>query len=301
MWCNSNRTSAILKHPVLLSPSDSAAKRKQPDPRCRRRCRPWLKDRAEVKWAHAANTRYELLTALVSEDVDFIEADVRTVGHELVMQHLPNLVPSFLKDSAVALSFADFLTIVIDMNLTQPQHKRKGVKLDFKDTESAVRCFAILRERWDQIRQADVQIILNADVVPGPGYSSTLPKVSADQFIRGALLDLPGATISLGFAMGPSNGAYTDGMVQRMLDLCSCYRLESDVTFALSALHASKSGPQVEKLRRAAPSFSISLYGPTLRSTREWMRTLDPRAFFVDTAPCGPLLYPVLWPFFAAT
>ena len=146
--------------------------------------------------------------------------------------------------------------------------------------------------------------MLNADIVAGPGYSSSLlPKVSADQFIRGALLDLPGATISLGFAMGPSNGAYTDGMVERMLDLCSRHGLESgvNVTFALSALHASKSGPQVEKLRRAAPSFSISLYGPTLRSTREWMKTLDPSAFFVDTAPCGPLLYPVLWPFFAAS
>ena len=96
-------------------------------------------------------------------------------------------------DKTSDLTFAEFLSEVIAAN--SGQNKAKGIKLDFKDIESVEPCLKLLRK---QARKIDFPVWLNADVLVGPGNSSTVP-VDAERFLNLTQNYAPFATLSLGW------------------------------------------------------------------------------------------------------
>ena len=78
--------------------------------------------------------------------------------------------------------------------------RKVGVKLDFKELATVERTLEELDGELPE--RTGVPVLLNADVLPGPGGAQQAP-LDAERFIGRCATARPGAILSLGWTHGP--------------------------------------------------------------------------------------------------
>lgn len=164
--------------------------------------------------------------------------------------------------------------------------RKVGVKLDFKELAAVEHTLEVLDNALPE--RLGVPVLLNADVLPGPGGAQQAP-LDAERFIGCCATARPNAVLSLGWTHGPGLPlGYSAAMVNRMTDLCERAVLRgSNVTLAASATHLWAS--QRRQRERLLTYFSgtdrtLTLWGPSSPRVKRWIDTLDAHSTFVDTA-----------------
>ena len=164
--------------------------------------------------------------------------------------------------------------------------RKVGVKLDFKELATVERTLEELDGELPE--RTGVPVLLNADVLPGPGGAQQAP-LDAERFIGRCATARPGAILSLGWTPAPGLPlGYSAAMVDRIVDLCErVVPRDSQVTLAASATHLWAS--QRRQRERLLEYFtrrnrSLTLWGPSPPRVKRWIDTLDNHSTFVDTA-----------------
>lgn len=142
-------------------------------------------------WAHSICSRKDLAKALADDNITAIESDVIVSKGVVVMAHPP------AKTSDLTLQ--EFLNAC-------HEDGRRHIKLDFKSLEAAMQSLAILAEMRSMFVLKGQAVILNADIVPGPGCSAikcSHDKRLAEGFLQAVAEYCPGAPVSLGWGLNP--------------------------------------------------------------------------------------------------
>lgn len=146
-------------------------------------CLPCLPDPEQV-WSHGTNSFAEFSEAIRDTAITAIEADI-VMGRDISTPHADSDVPImshppiFESDLSVA-KFLDQATRGKDSRTLA-----KHLKLDFKD-------FRTVEPTLESFKSLNVNgngktVFLNADVLEGPGKSSTDVTVAADEFVQKCL------------------------------------------------------------------------------------------------------------------
>lgn len=223
-----------------------------------------------VTWAHAVNSMQKLTDALTGEKM-MIEADVLLGEVNGTKPAIPIMAhpPSNSSD----LSFEDFLIGVINA-VDEEETAKKGIKLDFKQTEVIEPALQILQSYR---RKIDFPVWLNADVLQGP-VNSTKSPVDAREFLRLTQLHFPKASLSLGWTtlygkdvsklengVHPvaeiTSGGYTKAQINEMVELVSSLNegKQPKITFAVRA--GLIANTRSEYVLTLLPHGSITLWG----------------------------------------
>lgn len=223
----------------------------------------------EQVWAHSCVSKKKLETALQDPTVTAIEVDVAMgyftgSGDEVVpvMAHPPILTSD--------LTFEDFLEELI-------RDGRRHVKFDFKDLEAVPRCLPLLAQHSGELAANGQAVWLNADVLPGPGLRRWSGGVlNAEEFLRTAEEQCPGAHLSLGWKANPvGSEAYNEADCRAMADLCR-HHAKQNVVFAVAARTAAKNFEPLAALLAQVPGsqllFWTGAWEPPLLQTT--LRTL---------------------------
>ncbi|XP_015598599.1 protein FAM151B isoform X2 [Cephus cinctus] len=184
----------------------------------------------KITWAHAVNNSTELNNALAKADIMMLEADIvlGTLNDDSSTEQIPIMghPPANKSD----LSLEQFINTVA-------ANGKKGVKLDFKTTEVFNQSLSILAKLH---KNMTFPVWLNADILPGP-VNATANPVDARSFLTGAHKTFPESTLSIGWttrygsADNITEGTYTSGMVQRMVDIVSSSNITQSITYPVRA------------------------------------------------------------------
>ncbi|GBO98683.1 Protein FAM151B [Eumeta japonica] len=165
-------------------------------------------------------------------EVDMIEADI-VLGHLIGNDGPPIPIMAHPPATSSDLSLADFLYTIADHNAGADNPK--GVKLDFKSIEA-------FEASQDQIApfskpEVNFQLWLNADILPGPVNSSTVP-VDAFRFLK-LSSGHPRAVLSIGWTTNyggdVTSGRYEEGHAEEMLRVLKESLVSQTVTFPVRA------------------------------------------------------------------
>jgi len=190
-------------------------------------------DLTVVVWSHATNTM-DMLETAIEDDTMMIEADVSVgEGGAPIMAHPP--------DNTSDLTLLDFLNTVI---AASKRGIKKGMKLDFKYIEIVAPSLSILKTLESELQ---FPVWLNADILPGPGGSST--PVDADSFLSQVTQHFPTATLSIGYTTS-AEGKYTKEQLQQMFDILKGKNITAPVTLPLRACLAARSIPEITEFMK---------------------------------------------------
>lgn len=218
-------------------------------------------------WAHATNSRKKFEEAISNSSVSAIECDVlMSSGHpsEPILAHPPS------RESC--------LTVALMLRLMTPQkggkgNLRKHLKLDFKEIP-ALKPTLDLISNLDFTNTFQNEIMLNADILPGPGFDKNDPSiVSSSIFLETCLdyiqqLKVKNPNILFSFSLGfkcnwqAKEGYYLATQVSEMTELVHHYRLASTkvgvkVILALNARLLGKSLPVFDAFMTEYPESTI--------------------------------------------
>lgn len=202
-----------------------------------------------VTWAHAVNSKAKLDAALRGPAM-MLEADVSMACNS----PYPLPVMAQPPDSASDMTLEEWL-------YTAVCHNNKGIKLDFKCTEVVEPACRIL----DKIAvKFNGPIILNADILPGPGNPSNLP-IDLWTFLILCRARFPNSILSIGWTAEVISDSsqklgYTEEMIDRMIGLVKEYRLTQPVMFPVCASHLKYSVPEIESLLFQVPNGSLTVW-----------------------------------------
>lgn len=246
---------------------------------------------AEQTWAHAVSSWKDLTDALNDPHITAIEADVLMGSLHRGGPHPSDLIPIMAHPPSKVsdLSCDDFVRACV-------QHGRKHIKLDFKDLDAAAQCAPVVRGFAERLRQNGQAVLLNADIMNGPGRRYGGVPVPADKFLEVVASHCPGAPLSLGWRVRPVvRDWYTEDDVARMRGVYESYtaRLDSEsagVVFPVSLRLATKSVSALSTLvlgARAIPSSQLLVWTgagelPPPSSTLLEARTLFQKAGLSD-------------------
>lgn len=184
-------------------------------------------------------------------DVQMIEADIvfgyltddPTREMQPVMAHPP------IEFSDISLR--SFLNQVQTFNQNSPKDKQKGVKLDFKSTETFESSLPMLMELWISM---DYPVWINADIYRGPLNNTQTTPVDATTFFNGTK-SLPNATLSTGWTTrwgaNFTEGHYTDEQVNEMIQGIKINNVTNPITFPVRAGIAAQSLTQLDHLYKS--------------------------------------------------
>ena len=185
-------------------------------------------DGIEIKWAHAVNSRKKLSDCLKDDNIQMLEADIILGENNVpIMAHPPNN----LSDITLSHWLADVFS-----------YGKKGIKLDFKQTEAISPSLSILKPIMELAN--NIPVILNADILSGPNNNQSKP-VDARVFFKkckhfsNAILS-PGWTTSF---IGSSSEGYSWAHVNQMFELVKDTNLH--VTFPVRASLVRQSKEQL--------------------------------------------------------
>ncbi|MBI1774535.1 MAG: DUF2181 domain-containing protein [Proteobacteria bacterium] len=219
----------------------------------------------EMNWAHGVNSSTALDAYLSDADTHVIEADISWLPEAggVMMAHPPA--------STSDLTFEAWIEAVAGGG--------KGAKLDFKHPAVVDPCLAKLTSMRAAGRLA-IPIMLNADVLPGPGGDPSLFQAAGFIARCGAFRE---AVLSLGWTTGPvAGGSYSEAMALDMLRLAA--PVDGRVTVCLRAAPIAASSGAVARLQ-AAPGAWITVWNgraDPLVTPAEARRLTDPRRSFYD-------------------
>ncbi|XP_042344598.1 protein FAM151B [Plectropomus leopardus] len=202
-----------------------------------------MRDAAEVRWSHAANSASRLTDAL-SGPTHMIEADIIIRGgdpKEPIMAHPPDT------DSDITLR--EWLEGVKAYN--------KGIKLDFKSLEAVSPSVALLDE---VLAEPSRPVWINADILCGPGGQA---RPLEPQAFLSAVTALPTHTVlslgwTTGWTAGTDNAGYSWDMVHAMED--TCRDLKHPVTFPVRAALLAQSFSQLSWLLQQSDRYTLTVW-----------------------------------------
>lgn len=200
----------------------------------------------DIVWTHAVNDRKTLEQVCKSPNIMMVEGDISCVSktEEIVMAHPPRaehtqtleewLREIVQKPKGGKLYFDEWFAAIIKCG--------KGTKLDFKDPRTVVPCLKILQTMNGE---NTVPVLLSADVLQGPGGSSSLFK--AEEFVSVCKQFYPDAILSLGWMTGyTENGKYERELFEEILNITKLY--EGPVTITLRACFLQESHEEIKWL-----------------------------------------------------
>ena len=248
---------------------------------------------AEIVWSHATNSRKQLSEVLTGGREHMIEADILmgTLCEEKgrvvpIMAHPPHTESD--------LDFESFLRIVAEHNRSNPERKKLGIKLDFKDPAAVPLCLESLKGK-----ECDFPTVwLNADIWQGPGGGPS--KFHAAEFLQDCGKVCCGLTwaLSVGWTTGGHAGGpqhpYGADHVETALESLAAVPKGSDaygVTFPISAYHAFLGRAQIQRLLDAHPRFTLTVWGEVPNpQCEEWLEEMKATGrCYVDTKPPGKI------------
>ncbi|XP_017776352.1 PREDICTED: protein FAM151B [Nicrophorus vespilloides] len=209
------------------------------------------KSPSNLKWAHAVNTKDLLDKALKDTSINMIEADVRMGKLKTETAYAVDDIPIMSHDTAESdLSLEEFLIQVKG----QTAERKVGIKLDFKDLLAYNQ---LDTEKFQtDINALNVPVLLNADVVKGPGKT---PKAGVSIKL---IEKLEGVLYSLGWTTGDfieeekeeakpekkdgeeaqkeKDNEYTETHVKAMEIYVKTNFVESKITFPVRAMFLSR-------------------------------------------------------------
>jgi len=174
-------------------------------------------------------------------------------------------------------------------------YTRKGIKLDFKQLECVEPTLRYLRE-CDAVNRLGGHVWLNADVLAGPG--ALLDPIDPGRFVALCAEILPEAVLSMSWGASPLSAvrAYTQEMVNRMVDVCMTpgpggeipAHVCRHITFAISADYALASAIDIDRLLRRIPRSSLTIFsgwgtfGIEPSHVKQLVSTFRGRSIFLD-------------------
>jgi len=184
-------------------------------------------DFTKVTWAHAVNSERALNKTLNDDTIMMIEADVRMGLIKGLTKKVP--VMKHNEETQANITLERFLQLITKAD------KKKGLKLDFKETDAFMNSLTILSEKKPLF-----PLWINADIIKGPG--GTQPNVT---LIKEHMTKLPlGVVFSLGWTTGkamykvPYDKEAMDNMLQELTSLgIGAY----NITFPVRAVSAAES------------------------------------------------------------
>ncbi len=224
-----------------------------------------LKTPGDIAWAHGVNSRRLLDDYAGAPDTHMIEGDISWLPEAggVMMAHPP--------ETRSDLAFESWIEGVAAA--------RKGAKLDFKHPAAIAPCLAKL-EAMRGSGRLDIPILLNADVLQGPGGGA--PSFEAEAFVeRCSTFD--GAGLSLGWTTQyVKGGAFAEASVVAMLRLAS--PVAERATLCLRACYLSASAASLARLLAAEGSWLTIWNGrhDPVVTPSEARRLTDPARSFYD-------------------
>mmetsp|Transcript_44835 Transcript_44835/g.113570 ORF Transcript_44835/g.113570 Transcript_44835/m.113570 type:complete len:251 (-) Transcript_44835:72-824(-) len=169
-----------------------------------------------------------------------------------IMAHPPSRVSD--------LSFGNFLEAFISDG-------RRHLKLDFKELAALQACAPLLAAQAPRLARNGQAVMLNADIVPGPGRRHRLCAVPAEEFFKVVLAHCPGIPLSLGWTVctAACGSGYREADCQGMLAVYESYENRLDVpaggvVFAVSLRLAARCFRRLAALLRATPGSQLLLW-----------------------------------------
>lgn len=191
----------------------------------------------DVTWVHKSNDieRFNMYTT--SSDIMMLEGDIilSKNGRELIMAHPPQ--------TASDLTFEKwFLTLI---------ENKKGAKLDFKTPRAIILAFEIMQN----IKNINIPIFINADIIEGPGGKTSL--FETEEFVSLSKKYFPEATLSIGWTTGALNGEFTPEMIKQGTEVASEW--DGHVTFAIRSSLIVKSWEVIKNIFDN-PNYTITIW-----------------------------------------
>lgn len=221
---------------------------------------------ADVTWSHGVNSERALEHALGDPRTMMLEGDISWLPDEggVRMAHPP--------ESRSDLGFDAWIEAIARAG--------RGAKLDFKHPEVVARCL----DRLEELRASgrlEIPILVNADVLPGPGGGR--PRIGGAELLRALGHELADALPSLGFTTGRASPArYELSAVEAMLALCGGW--PGEVTIPIRACFVADSGLALTRLLER-PGTTLTLWNgrrdPAI-SKEDLLARVDPDRTFVD-------------------
>jgi hypothetical protein len=222
----------------------------------------------QVTWAHAVNSRRALRDALSDAGTMMVEGDISVLprGGGIGMAHPP-------VDQS-DLPFDDWIESLAGAG--------KGAKLDFKDPGAVESCLGKLAAMRRAGRLA-IPIVLNADVLPGPGIEQLPARFDGRAWIEQCAAGFEGALLSLGWTTVFRPGSsYSEPSIARMLELGA--QAGPDATVCIRACFVRDSRAGLERiLATAGHTLTIWNGKADPPAAPDQLRELvDPRRAFFD-------------------
>ncbi|XP_028667045.1 protein FAM151A isoform X1 [Erpetoichthys calabaricus] len=240
------------------------------------------KDGLLVSWYHAANKKMELQKALNSTAL-VLEADVNVEGYNTAQEtDIPIMAhpPDVYSDNTLQ----EWLDAVLNT--------RKGIKLDFKSTESIDPSLDVLLKKSLKVNIGR-PVWLNADILHGPNVPQFVDVVNATKFINAIQVKFPDVTISPGwktlYLPFLPNSVYTRGMMEKMYEIIK--ELPQQVTFPLQAVMVKQAWPHVSWLLKQSPRYSLTLWQGNTDPV-----TVDDLLFIRDNSQPDQIYYDIYEP-----
>lgn len=185
----------------------------------------------EIRWAHRVNTLFSLKRALdlaSKGKIHCLEGDVwlNQRGIPVMTHNAPNQKEEYL-------SLREWIK--------RASIHRVGLKLDFKTRQAVEPSLFVLKE----LSVDPKQIILNADILRGPG--GTKPSFEPKQFLFQCRNFSPQTLLSIGFTTVPYSSSFSEDMIEYALSLALdfspatvCLRVEKVTDRIMKKLQENK-------------------------------------------------------------
>jgi hypothetical protein len=219
---------------------------------------------AHLSWAHACNTKSKISAALES-NTDFLEVDIR--------------MNEKTGKPGLAHNQTDTFELSIEQLLQILANRHKGLKLDFKELAAVEPTLRLVAEHISTLGP----LIINADVLPGPGaHKRGLPFNEVCHLAKNLL---PSGLLSVGWVTQViANSRYTEAHVQEMLDVLLQTGWQGDVTFPVRAHYVPSSWNTLEKILKK-PGYTLTIWNnePVPSDLLQWItNNVPPEKAFVD-------------------
>lgn len=191
----------------------------------------------DVGWAHGANSRAKLESALADPRVHYVEGDISLGANgQAIMAHPP-------ADSSDLL-FRDWLHAIVAAG--------KGTKLDFKSPDVVEFCLAEARGH----AQGRIPLMVNGDLLVGPGGQPVI--FDPEKFVALYKQHLPQAIFSPGWRVSESGTSYSREMLTEMRELAQS--VPGPVTLCFHAWFLFSSWPDVKWLLDQT-TYTLTVWG----------------------------------------
>lgn len=194
--------------------------------------KPW-----DVIWAHRVNGAERFNEYATSSDVMIVEGDIILSKNkkEIVMAHPPKRLSD--------LTFQKWFSMLVE--------NRKGAKLDFKTPHAIIPAFEIMQS----IKNINIPIFINADIIKGPKGKTSLFKV--EEFVNLLKKYFPKATLSIGWTTSHASEKFTSEMIREGIE--AAYGWEGHVTFCIKSSLIIKSWEVIKDIFDN-PNYTITIW-----------------------------------------